>query len=128
MQASLARQLSCSGTLCAQRISMKFGFDIGSKIRENCRANIIMSILNLKFSRRWIFKLWRVSWRHVVREMATVAVNVMHQSSFKYFSTVKMEIKIFLWNIGTYLPDHMLPYSWRPQCESVVSFEGLSWI
>jgi hypothetical protein len=51
-QASLARKLSCSGTLCAQRISMKFGFDIGSKIREKCRANIIMSILSLKFSRR----------------------------------------------------------------------------
>jgi len=51
-QASLARKLSCSGTLCAQRISLKFGFDIGSKIREKYRANIIMSILNLKFSRR----------------------------------------------------------------------------
>ena len=83
MQASLKRKLSCSGTLCAQRISMKFCFDIGFKIKENCRANIIMSILNLKFSRPWRFKLWRVSWRHVVREMTTVAGNVTPQSSYK---------------------------------------------
>jgi hypothetical protein len=36
-----------------------------------------------------------------------------------------MEIKIFLSNIGMYLPDHMLPYSRRPQCESIVNFEVL---